>query len=132
MLHGHHRCNIACPGIRKSAPISALIKPIGLCSTQNAQKKFRTRPTIFYPPPTGPKFRWPIYYIYHRGGGIVGQVRNCFGAFWVPQSPIGLISAKIGALCRIPGHANVIVLKIISRGWNPDLIIYILFGCPKH
>ena len=29
-----------------------------------------------------------------------------FGAFWVPQSPIGLISTEIGAPCRIPGHAN--------------------------
>ncbi len=25
--------------------------------------------------------------------------------FWVPQSPVGLISAEIGVLCHIPGHA---------------------------
>ena len=42
---------LACPGMRQRAPISALIKPIGLCGTQNAQKKFLTRPTIFRPPP---------------------------------------------------------------------------------
>ncbi len=35
------------PGIQQNAPISALIKPIGLCGTQNAQKKIWTRPTIF-------------------------------------------------------------------------------------
>ncbi len=62
--------------MRQRAPISALIKPIGLCGTQNAQKNFWTR-------------------------------RKFFCAFWVPQSPIGLISAEIGARCRIPGHANV-------------------------
>ncbi len=38
---------LACPGIRQNAPISALIKPICLCGTQNVQKKIRTRPTIF-------------------------------------------------------------------------------------
>ncbi len=54
---------LACPGMRQGAPISALIKPIGLCGTQ-----------FFY-------------------------------AFWVPRSPIGLISAEIEAPCRIPGHA---------------------------
>ncbi len=30
------------PGIQQRAPISELIKPIGLCATQNAQKRFRT------------------------------------------------------------------------------------------
>ncbi len=29
-----------CPGIQQSAPISALIKMIGLCGTQNAQNIF--------------------------------------------------------------------------------------------
>ena len=53
-------CGIACSRIWQSAPISALIKPIGLCSTQNAQKKFRTRTDNFWPHPTAPKFRWPI------------------------------------------------------------------------
>ena len=37
------RVIVACPGIQKSAPISALIKPIGLCGTQNTQKNFRAR-----------------------------------------------------------------------------------------
>ncbi len=41
---------LACPGIRQIALILALIKPIGLCGTQNAQKIFWTRPTIFRPP----------------------------------------------------------------------------------
>ena len=41
---------LVCPGIRQRAPFSALIKPIGLCGTQNAQKNFRTRPKIFGPP----------------------------------------------------------------------------------
>ena len=33
------RGTLACPGIRQNAPISALIRPIGLCGTQNAKKK---------------------------------------------------------------------------------------------
>ncbi len=37
---------------------------------------------------------------------------NYFCAFWVPQSPIGLISAEIGALCFIPGHANQLAYYI--------------------
>ena len=43
------------------------------------------------------------------GGGVV---ENCcsgpknFGLVWVPQSPIGLISGKIGALFLIQGHAS--------------------------
>ncbi len=41
------------------------------------------------------------------GRKIVGRVQKIFCAFWVPQSPIGLISAEIGARCRIPGHAIV-------------------------
>ncbi len=43
-----------------------------------------------------------------RGGGskIFGRVRKFFCAFWVPKSPIGLISAENGARCRISGHAN--------------------------
>ena len=28
---------------------------------------------------------------------------------WVPQSPNGLISTEIGALSRIPGHANTCI-----------------------
>ncbi len=36
----------------------------------------------------------------------VGGVRKFFCAIMVPQSPIGLISAEIGALCRILGHTN--------------------------
>ncbi len=36
----------------------------------------------------------------------VGGVRKIFCAIMVPQSPIGLINAEIGALCRILGHAN--------------------------
>ncbi len=32
--------SLVCPGIQQNAPISALIKPIGLCGTQNAQKNF--------------------------------------------------------------------------------------------
>ncbi len=31
---------LVCPGIRQRAPFSALIKPIGLCGTQNAQNFF--------------------------------------------------------------------------------------------
>ena len=62
--------------MRQSAPISALIKPIGLWGTIIAQKNFRTPPTLF-----------------------------C--AIMVPQSPIGLISAEIGAFCRILGHAKL-------------------------
>ena len=37
----------------------------------------------------------------------VEGVRNFFCAIMVPQSPIGLISAEIGALCRILGHATI-------------------------
>ncbi len=43
-------CNLACPGMRQGAPISALIKPIGLCGTQKAPKKFRTGPKFLTPP----------------------------------------------------------------------------------
>ncbi len=91
-----HWCPIACPEIWQNASISALIKPIGLCGTQDAQKNFRTRPTIFQ------NFG-------ALGGGqkIVGRVRKCFCAFWVAQSRIALISTEIGVFCRIPGHANV-------------------------
>ena len=32
--------------------------------------------------------------------------QNEQNVFLVPQSPVGLISAEIGAFCRIPGHAN--------------------------
>ncbi len=50
---------------------------------------------------------WPSELRHGRGGSkIVGWVRKFFGAFLVPQSPIGLISAEIGAPCRIPGHAK--------------------------
>ncbi len=38
---------------------------------------------------------------------IVGRFRKFFCAFWVPQSPIGLISTEIEARCRIPGHATL-------------------------
>ncbi len=41
---------LVCPQIRQSAPILALIKPTRLCGTQNAPKKFWTRPTIFTTP----------------------------------------------------------------------------------
>ncbi len=46
--------------------------------------------------PTTSKFRWPIYYILDQS----------FCAFWIQQTPIGLISAEIGAVCCIPGHAR--------------------------
>ncbi len=36
----------------------------------------------------------------------VRGVRKFFCAIIVPQSPIGLISAEIGALCRILGQAS--------------------------
>ena len=40
-----------------------------------------------------------------KGSKIVQKV-PIFCAFWVPQSPIGLSSAEIGALCRNLGHAT--------------------------
>ncbi len=49
----------------------------------------------------------------HQNFGMVGGtsnnvrgVQNFFCPVMVPQNPIGLISAEIGALCCIPGHAN--------------------------
>ncbi len=42
-----------------------------------------------------------------RGVGKLSVLSEFFFCtFWVPQSPIGLISAEIGARCRIPGHAS--------------------------
>ncbi len=47
----------------------------------------------------------------------VGGVRKYFCAIMVPQSPIGLISAEIGALYRILGHANVCVENAYLKGF---------------
>ncbi len=100
--------------MRQGAPISALIKPIGLCGTQKAPKNFQTRSTIFDPPLPHRSSDGRLTMVHGNrnfatvGGGtkIVDRVRKCFGAFWVPHSPIGLISAEIGAPCRIPRHAT--------------------------
>ncbi len=96
-----HTCmyEIKCPKIWQNAPISALMKPIGLWGTITAQKMFRTPLTLFDIPPTMPKF---------RTSNNVGGAWKFFCVIMVPQSPIGLISTEIGALCRILGHANVI------------------------
>ncbi len=47
----------------------------------------------------------------------VEGVRTFFCAIMVPQSPIGLISAEIGALCRILGHAT---LHVVIPGEEAD------------
>ncbi len=65
---------IACPGIRQNAPISALIKPIGLCGTQNTQKNFQTELTFFQPLPYRTEFEVPMadllyeFFFAHRPG----------------------------------------------------------------
>ena len=89
----------ACPEIRQSAPISALIKAIGLCGTQNAQKKIQTRLTNY---------------------GAVGG-RNCwsgpryFLCVLVTTEPNWVISTEIGALCHIPGHADVTLMSALCN-----------------
>ena len=42
--------SLACPGMRQYARISALIKPIWLCGTQKAQKKFGPDRQFLTPP----------------------------------------------------------------------------------
>ncbi len=86
---------IACPRIQQSAPISALIKPI-----------------------------WALWYPTHivnrpseLWGGrvegsltrIVGQVQIFFVCYGYHRAQFGLISAEIGAPCRIRGHANIML-----------------------
>ncbi len=56
-------------------------------------------------------------------GGVeklsVGSEKK-FCAFWVPQSPIGLISSETGAFCRIPGHARHHTVSM----WHRTLLVY--------
>ena len=62
---------------------------------------------------------WPIYYMNFffcvQTRLIVGRAQNCFYAFWVPQSPIGLISAEIGAFCRIHSWKNENLIENLSN-----------------
>ncbi len=103
---------VACPGIRQRALISALIKPIGLCGTQNAQKKFRARPTIFQSPlprrsSDGRFTTWNFFWhtdLSVRPKNFFSYSKSAIGHR--TQSPIGWITAEIGECCRILGHAN--------------------------
>ena len=40
VIHHTRKYAVACPGMQQGAPISALIKAIGLCGTQKAQHLF--------------------------------------------------------------------------------------------
>ncbi len=86
---------VACPGIRQKAPISVLIKPIGLCGTRNTQKIFLTRPAIIRA-----RGFTPVAYINQQGDLSMGRYAPILGPV------LGLISAEIGAFCRILGHAT--------------------------
>ncbi len=56
---------------------------------------------------------------------IVGRVRNLFCVGWVPQSSIGLISAEIGALFLILGHA---IQHVQNQPSSVSGVSDILFG----
>ncbi len=44
LVYGSSRYTLACPEIRQSAPISALIKPIGLCGHISGQSSIHSSP----------------------------------------------------------------------------------------
>ena len=129
---GHH--TLACPGIRQNAPISVIIKPIGLCGTQNTQKKLSDK---FWPPPTY-RTKVPMADLDLLYKVLQVQITSQISildpySLWIffpfsktkkmpknsySKSAIGTsarskivdrggakISTQIGAFCRIPGHA---------------------------
>ena len=89
------KCTLACPEIRQSVQIFALIKPIGLCGTIIAQKNFGLLRYILIPPPSRVRFALANAYVRFGIANLTSELKR--GRGFNGKSDIGTSAGGRGS-----------------------------------